>query len=402
MSDRRCGRSCRGLGWLLLALVFAGLGGGGCGGLGGPQALAWVDDEHTRAAGPGFSVRWTRSLLDDRRATAVPVEQAAPAIDTIRGRVYVASTRGTMLALSQSGRELYRVEAGAALEAEPTLDAERGELYLATVTGTLLSLRAEDGSERWKVELGESFSRAGVLEADAIYLVSDVDAVVALSRSDGSVLWRYRRDERPEGFGITGHAGLAAAERRVITGFSDGTVVALDSSDGSVLWQTDTSADLDDIPITRRFVDVDTTPAISGDTVYVASFSGGLYGLELANGNILSHDATLKGVWALAASADELIVASAEHGVVCLDLPRRTMRWRRPVVRGAPGQPTLALERKLVYVPESLGGFLALSLVDGRERGRLETAHGITAPAALVDGRGFVLSNGGTLYAIQY
>jgi hypothetical protein len=41
-------------------------------------------------------------------------------------------------------------------------------------------------------------------------------------------------------------------------------------------------------------------------------------------------------------------------------------------------------------------------MASGRERGRLHTAHGITTPASLVDGQGFVLSNAGRLYAFTY
>ena len=49
-----------------------------------------------------------------------------------------------------------------------------------------------------------------MLSSDALYVVTDDDTVVAFSRSDGSVLWRYRREPH-EGFVIAGHAGLTSA-----------------------------------------------------------------------------------------------------------------------------------------------------------------------------------------------
>jgi hypothetical protein len=80
-------------------------------------------------------------------------------------------------------------------------------------------------------------------------------------------------------------------------------------------------------------------------------------------------------------------------------LPVLSPRWQRKI-NGAPGK--TSIEGQTVYVSESLGAFLALSLADGHELGRIQTAHGITSQAALSGRRGFVLSNAATLYAFTY
>ena len=181
---------------------------------------------------------------------------------------------------------------------------------------------------------------------------------------------------------------------------ADGVVVALDTSDGRLLWESDTSVDLEDLDPTRRFTDVDTTPLVVDDVVYVASFSGGLYALELDSGSVRAHEGALRGVTGLTATADSLVVSSAERGVVCLDLPGLSLRWQRTLAGGAPSQPLVRGDR--VYVAESLGALLALALADGSELGRLQTRHGFTAPAMLDAHRGFALSNAGMLYAFVY
>ena len=53
----------------------------------------------------------------------------------------------------------------------------------------------------------------------------------------------------------------------------------------------------------------------------------------------------------------------------------------------------------LVLFGESQGGFVTLDLSSGQELGRFESQHGFTATPAIADGRGFVLGNGGTLFA---
>jgi outer membrane protein assembly factor BamB len=360
--------------------------------------LQWVD-KSGKGAGPGVLVRWALPFAPPFTGPYLPVERAAPGIDARSGRVYAGSTRGELWALDASGRKLYAVKAQAGIEAQPTVDEGRDEVYVATVRGTLFALRGGDGSERWKAELGAPVSQPGLLSEDAIYIVTDEDAVMALSRTDGSVLWRYRREPH-EGFAISGHAGLNRVGNKLLTGFGDGAVVALDAGDGRLLWATDTSLDLEDLDSTRRFTDVDTTPVVVGDLVYAASFSGGLYGLELSTGTVRSHEGELRGVTSITATDTALLLSSAEAGVVCIDLPSLTLRWRHAIERGAPGK--TEVRGPNVYVAESLGALLALRVTDGQELGRLETAHGITAAVSFEGRRGFALSNAGTLFAFTY
>jgi len=355
-------------------------------------------DRGQRSAGPGVLVRWAMDVVPLGVGPYVPVEQAAPGLDVRAGRVYVGSTRGVLWSLTTAGKRLFHYDAGAAIEAQPLVDSERGEVYVSTVRGSVAALRSADLSVRFKVEVNAAISQAGLLNRDTLYLVTDTDLVLALAREDGSVLWRYRREPH-EGFAIAGHAGLTLAGTKLLAAFGDGSVVALDAGDGRVLWSVDTSADIEELD-SRHFVDVDTTPVVVGDVVYVASFSAGLFGLELASGAVRAHEPALKGVIGLVATPDVLIASSAERGVVCLELPDLALRWQRKLERGAPGRAEVRADG--VYVAESLGALLTLALADGHEIGRLETGHGVTAPP-VIDGRqGFVLSNAGRLYAFTY
>jgi len=359
-----------------------------------------LDGTPKTSAGPALTVRWTLPLSTDIVGRYIPVEQASPAVDPRQRRVYVGSTRGTLWALdADDGRKLYGHDAGAAIEAQPAVDAERDEVYAINVRGTVIALHGRDGAVRWKTELEASVSKAATLSADAVYVVTDEDTVFALARKDGSVLFRYKR-EPVEGFAISGHAGIAIADGMLVTAFGDGVVAALDASDGRVRWELDTAADLEEGDPRRRFTDIDSTPAIMDGVVYVASFSSGLYGIDLNDGTLRHHDPSLAGIVAVTATQDALVLSSAVRGVICLDLPALTPRWQYVPHHGAVG--ATHVERGRVYVAESLGALVSLALADGQEVGRLQTKHGFTAPAMLDRHRGFALSNAGTIYAFVY
>ncbi len=383
---------------LLLASPFLA----SCGGrLVDAENYGWIDDsERPTVRSAKLSIRWARKLVPELSGSYVPVEKAVASFDAQGKRVYVGSSAGTLWALTQDGNRVYRFPAGAPIEASPAVDGRADELYVGTTEGMLHAIRAQSGAFRWRVKVGGPVGQKPLLSRDAVYVVTDNDKVSALARKDGEVLWRYAR-QVPEGFTIAGHAGVVRQGKWIVTGFSDGVVAALDAGDGRVAWERNIAIDIVDMGGEGpRLLDVDTTPVAVGDAVYVASFGGGLYALSASNGTVLWRDVELTGITNVRRSGRYLVLSSADRGVVCMDLRDRRVMWTRAVRRGAAGAPEVA--RGEVYVGESQGAFLALSLRTGHEIARMEFGHGFSAPASLSGGRGFVLSNGGTLLAFNY
>lgn len=330
-----------------------------------------------------------------------PVQTATPALDAEGDRIYAVSTTGTLWALRGNGRRIYRYEAGVSFEAGPVLDHAKQELYAVAEDGVVHALDARAGTLRWKVDSGAGPTRQPVLLVpDAIYVVSETDQVVALSRDAGEVLWRYRRSPT-DGYHVVGHAGLTLHDGQLLTAFSDGTVVALDASDGRVRWERETALDFPpgDAGRGQRFVDTDTTPTVVDDMVYVASFSGGLYGLDLNGGGVRSHRPELTGITSILRVNTDLLLASAAGRVQRFEPQSATVRWSRRISRGT--LTGAVVRNDLLYMSETRGGFVVRSVTTGDELSRIEAGHGFSAAPAFAESRGFVLSNGGTLFAFS-
>ncbi len=388
---RRLGAALLGLAGL--ACSPAVLGGGNFG---------WVDgDGDDRSPSTRtVTLRWRERIVSEDVEAFVPVERAVAALDPIRDRIYVGSSGGELWAMNGAGGRVYTYDAGGGIAAEAAFDAQEGSLFLGTEDGVLHKLSAEDGHVHWRTEVGGAITTRPLLTEDAVYTITDDDVVTALDRESGEALWRYRRDA-PEGFYISQHAGLTLSPdgRRLLAGFTAGVVVSLSPGDGSLQWERDTSLDLEPGPDgAARYADVDTTPYVIDDLVYVASFAGGTYALEIDSGTVRWRDEELTGVTSIVPASERLLVlSSGDLGLVLLDRLSREIVWRKRLPRGAPSIPVVASD--LVMFGESMGGFVTVALQDGEELGRIETGHGFTARAAFHQGRGFVLSNGGTLYA---
>jgi outer membrane protein assembly factor BamB len=233
-----------------------------------------------------------------------------------------------------------------------------------------------------------------VLTVDAVYVVGENDIITALAREDGRILWTY--DKEPvEEITIAGHAGMLLEEGRLYAAFTDGAVAAIDPTDGRLFWEIETSIDIELRPgNVPQFLDVDTTPILRRGTLYVASFTAGLYALDAASGTVEWRDADFRGVTGLAAAGRMLVISSARRGVSLLDLRTREVQWEKAPERGAPTAPIVTETGSVIY-GETKGSLLALSLADGREIARAEGGAGFSATPSAAGHSGGAISNGG-------
>lgn len=373
-----------------------------CGAVSGEGFGAWLaTPSHHEVRARAIAFRWTRALTsEDNGGSYRPVERAAAALDPEGDRVYVGSSRGALWALSSRGRPYYRYDAGEAIESEPVLDRARDELYFGTEEGRLHAIGASNGRARWRTSVGGPIRNAPVLTEDAVYVVTETDIVTAIGRENGEILWRYRRDP-PDGFSITGHAGLVIQDAIVITAFTDGVIAGLDATDGRVIWERDTDIDVEagESSATVRFRDVDTTPVVFEGDVWVASIGAGLYRLDASNGSVLWRAPELTGVTSITATTTrKLVLSRSQDGLLCIDTQGRTL-WHRPLRQGAAG--TVRIWGKLLLLGESEGSIVAVHSESGDELGRLDAGTGFSGPVAIAAHRGFAVSNGGSLLAFE-
>jgi len=392
--------------WLVPCLAWAGCAlWAGCASAGDPSkadTFGWVGagDEYVSPGEGGFDVRWSQQLTVLQDARYLPVELSTATFDPKRRRVYVGTSDGNFFAFGIQGRRLWLYDAESQIESQPAIDIETGHLFLPTMDGAVHALDP-DGQRRWKASIPGALRTQPVLSADALYIVGENDIVTALAREDGRVLWTYEK-EPPTEITIEGHAGLFLDGGRLYTGFSDGAVAALNAVDGTLVWEIETALDVELRPGNLpRFLDVDTTPVMREGTLFVASFTAGLYALDATNGTVEWRDPSMKGVTGLAlAGGRMLIISSARRGVLMMDLRSRDVVWEKSPERGAPTPPVIT-STGLVLYGETQGSLLALALSDGREVARAEGGFGFSGRPSVSGPYGGALSNGGRFLLLR-
>lgn len=348
-----------------------------------------------------LDMRYRISLQAPTEGAYVPLERTPVALDSTNGRIYAATSEGDLFAFGVDGTRRYRRSFGDAIDSSIAVDPLRDQIYVSTSRGKVHALAAATGEPLWTAEVGQPIAGSPVLTGDTLFVVSDTDVVTAVSREDGATLWAYRRPPSEE-ITITGHAGLTLHGETLIGAFNDGVVAGIRASDGSVLWEIDTSVDL---PATAsgipRMRDIDTTPVVVGNSIFVASFAGGVYELDAGNGTMRRRDESWTGVTAMVGLPNgDLFLASADRGMARIRPSDESTVWLRPLDRGAPSGATYVPEVDALVYGESRGSLIAIRAEDGSEVARFESGYGFGAPASTADGVVAALSNTATLFVL--
>jgi outer membrane protein assembly factor BamB len=155
-----------------------------------------------------------------------------PLAVTLRdGNFIVAGTDGTVLALeAQSGREVWRGQAGAKLSAGVGSDGRRAAVV--TVDNELVVL--DQGAKLWSTRLASRTTTAPLVAGERVFVLG-VDRVVhAFDAIDGRRLWTLQRP----GEALTlAQPGVLAAHKNTLVAGIGALMTGVDPTTGSVRWE---------------------------------------------------------------------------------------------------------------------------------------------------------------------
>jgi outer membrane protein assembly factor BamB len=390
-----------------------------------PEEPLWLH----RPSG-AMHVIFTRTLTVDSRAAGEPYERGRPEIDASHGRMFIGTSDHGLYALRTSnGSTIWRFETLGAVQSEPLYDPDLDVVYFGSNDGALYAVHASDGRLAWRFASGGEVARRPVISGESLYFANGADNLFAIDRRSGKGAWHVHRTPAL-GMEISGYGGPAVDGGVVFFPFSDGHVGAYDARDGTEKWTpVDLSAEAEQTQggEALRYLDVDTTPVpcdlgSQGRVVFVASYAGGVYALDEDRGAPVWKDEKTIGVtdltlWRERAHRpnpespdfapggppvprrETLLASSGASGLWALDPATGRTLWRVPIPEG--GVTASSSIAGALFVGTTNYGAFLLSPRDGRPLDGLDLGSGFSQAPAGYGNRGYLLSNGGTLVAVQ-
>ncbi|MHB0999237.1 MAG: outer membrane protein assembly factor BamB family protein [Armatimonadota bacterium] len=153
-----------------------------------------------------------------------------------------------------------------------------GDKLLIPTINALFAVDKVTGEPVWK---SGGNTHGGIITNGVLYTIQST-VPTAIKLDSGETLWSGK-----EKLGDCASAPVLSGDR-MVAGTGDGRVCAFSTKDGALLWSYQTGKALADMmPYVRGKSDVNSSPVISGDTVYVGASDGYLYALSLETGEKL-------------------------------------------------------------------------------------------------------------------
>ncbi|KRB96427.1 outer membrane protein assembly factor BamB [Hydrogenophaga sp. Root209] len=330
------------------------------------------------------------ALMGTRAAWAAQIGAGTESITPIvaSGRVFVASTSGTVAALDgNTGQDVWRLNVGTPIAAGVGSDGQTA----AVVTQSNHLVALANGREVWRVRLPARAFTAPLVAGARVFVLTADRTVTAFDAQNGVRLWAQSRTSEPLVLSQSG--ALLAVGDTLVAGLS-GRLVGLNPTNGSVRWEAPvaTSRGTNEV---ERLVDIVGPVSRIGDSVCVRAYSAAVGCVDASRGTV---------VWTRAAQG-----TTGVHGddrlVFGADSEGRFQAWQR--VSGEPAWSTQRLKYRGLSAPLALGRVVAvgdstglvhlISREDGSEMTRLSTDGSPILVAPVLSGDALVVQtrNGG-------
>lgn len=334
-----------------------------------------------------FQIAWKRALVGQELGAWKTVEPGGPTIDPTTGIVVVGTRDGWLHALRPDGSVVWEFEGAGSFGAPAAIEA--GVVYAGTSGGVLHAVELATGKERWKYDAKEELGTRPAVAGGLVIVASLDETVVAVDARTGAWRWHHRRDRR-EGFTIRGAADVVVRGSTAFAAWSDGTVAALEAATGNPRWERKVAPE-------GKYLDVDSL-SLAGGRLFAAAYSGAVLALDPDTGKTL-WQAKVADATRLAWIEGSVVVVTTS-AVKALSPDNGAVVWETTLRDGSPGAPPVLAGRWLA-VPAGPGGLLFLDPATGRVIRILDGGQGIDGTFAWLKGRGYVLGNAGTLFALD-
>ncbi|MDG0816581.1 outer membrane protein assembly factor BamB family protein [Bdellovibrio svalbardensis] len=275
---------------------------------------------------------------------------------------------------------------------EPSAALIRDRLFFGASDGNFYSIEASTGRVQWTFPTKIENLSEPLLDEGVVYFLSGSNVFYALDAATGKQLWLYSRQDTSQ-FSIRGGSKAALRNGILYVGFSDGSLVALNAKSGNVVWELQLNRN-------KRFRDIDATPVIDGDQIYIAGYDDKLYCVSAEKGEVVWR-VDGGGYSGVSISGDKLFYPTTGGEVLALQKANGEKLWSYKVKDGIPTQ--VKIFKGIIAFGESQGRLQFLDLNTGKVLGEMEPGRGILS-APQVDeknNRVYFISGEANLYAID-
>ncbi|MFA9486712.1 MULTISPECIES: outer membrane protein assembly factor BamB [unclassified Moraxella] len=199
--------------------------------------------------------------------------------------VLVAASRGGIVSAMKEGRPLWSADLKDAITSGVATSKTGKVAVIGTRSGKVVALDIATGASLWEVSLQTSSQTPALISDDRVLLSANNGIIYGLDLRTGRVVWQFGTQQAD--ISVRGAAKpLHLDGQTALFGMADGRIHAINPATGSPLWARRVGLPTGGSAV-ERMSDVDGTPLVVGQYLYVTSFSGQLVGFDMSTGRAM-------------------------------------------------------------------------------------------------------------------
>lgn len=294
-----------------------------------------------------------------------------------------------------NGEKRWEVETELPFSAGPALSKDK--IILGTREGEIVAFALSDGSLVWKATLPSATLALPAVSHGYVVVRGSDGRLSGLDEKTGAILWNHERTVPT--LSVRSKGGPAISDDLVIDGFGGGKLTALHLKDGQTQWEALVALSRGRSEV-DRLLDVNATPVIKSDTIYVSGYQGGVAAVALRDGEVEWREEKIYTYTGLTGNRRSLFLADGSSDVWRLDMRNGSDLWKQDELHQRRLTAPVPVKDKLV-VGDFKGYLHVLSQEDGSLLAREEIdGTPIEATPVVFDDIVYVYTSGGKLAAL--
>lgn len=353
-------------------------------------SCAQLTQNHTPAGRLIVTANWVQSSLAQKNDGFRKVNRMSPVL--YKNWVIVGNALDGIVAFNQeNGQEVWRLPIPQGVEASAAV--VKDFLFVGSNNGRMYSIDLSKGQIIWMFDTKSEVVSEPLLNDGVLYFISGSQSIFALEAVTGKQLWTYNRQDTANLMTVRGGSKPAISNGVLYAGFSDGSLVSLNAKTGTQ--QSEITLNKN-----TRFKDIDASPVIDGDNIYINSYDDKMYCVSKIRGEILWSTKT-GGVSTPLLYGDKLIYTSTRGDLIAVSKMDGHEIWKLTTSDGILTDPILY--DGFIVTGESSGSLLLIDSLTGKSKGSFEPGRGLfSRPTANADTKSiYFISGEGNAYSVR-
>jgi outer membrane protein assembly factor BamB len=308
--------------------------------------------------------------------------------------VYAASHRGNLAKIDlATGNKVWEASVPERLSIGPGSD---GRTTVAVSTRGTVYAYDDTGKQIWKVSVGSEVLSEPIVAGGVVIVRALDNRFIGLDAQTGVRKWIYQRQQSALSLRV-GYGMLAIGNEVIVTGFSGGRFGMIAIANGGLVWETPVSFPKGFSEI-ERLNDVTAKPSMEGEIICAVSYQGRIGCGQARTGNLLWFK-DYSSYTGTAQSPDLVFSSNEKSYVTAFAVKDGSQAWENTQLTFRDVSEPMAIG-KVLLVGDAQGYVHALSQANGEMLARIRhDSSPITAAPIAVNGLILVQSQGGKLAA---